>query len=391
MSNTCTGSDCSNKIAEYKNGIDKLLKRLRESENQRSEYEIQNLTLKQKLNRPSKSETKHFQRMFNLIHTLMDNHFEGKSKKDESIRDVFLGMIDSIWSLLAARYTDIDSWLDLKYLGTNLVETLTSFDQTQGPEKSEDLDTIANLKKGEEFKESDFKLEFNKENFAELTNELDTLKGETSRLTEKILEQNCVIKNLCKSFAKKLNKEKQQQILNTSNNSTATGPSSSSGRLSCSSNEISSGSFNLNSSQNTNPTLNTTCPDDKQNVDTRSAIRISTSQRDGVNVTTMSCPTCRKLVDMRRCSMEKFEKHIVACKEICTNVPPKGRDVNHPTELNINALQQRKWSGSSIASNSSSNSSSNQQVSGQSRPSSDQNSKNYMIIQDFKATPRKRL
>ena len=70
-------------------------------------------------------------------------------------------MIDSIWSLLAARYTDIDSWLDLKYLGTNLVETLTSFDQTQGPEKSEDLDTIANLKKGEEFKESDFKLEFN--------------------------------------------------------------------------------------------------------------------------------------------------------------------------------------------------------------------------------------
>ena len=36
-------------------------------------------------------------------------------------------MIDSIWSLLAARYSDPDSWLDLKYIGTNLVERLTTY------------------------------------------------------------------------------------------------------------------------------------------------------------------------------------------------------------------------------------------------------------------------
>ena len=75
MSSSCTGVDCSNKIAEYKNGIDKLLKRLRDSENTKSEYEIQNLTLKQKLNRPSKIESKHFQQIFNLIQDLIQIFF----------------------------------------------------------------------------------------------------------------------------------------------------------------------------------------------------------------------------------------------------------------------------------------------------------------------------
>lgn len=79
MSNSCTGSDCSNKIAEYKKHIDKLLKRLRESENQRSEYEINNVEMKKKLLHPSKTESKHFQRIFNLIQILIDNYF-GKLK-----------------------------------------------------------------------------------------------------------------------------------------------------------------------------------------------------------------------------------------------------------------------------------------------------------------------
>jgi len=80
MSNSCTGTDCSNKLAEYKNGIDKLLKRLRDSEHQKSEYEILNLTLKQKLNRPSKIESKHFQRIFNLIQILIDDYFGNKTE-----------------------------------------------------------------------------------------------------------------------------------------------------------------------------------------------------------------------------------------------------------------------------------------------------------------------
>lgn len=393
MSNSCTGTDCSNKIAEYKNGIDKLLKRLRESENQRSEYEIQNLTLKQKLNRPSKSETKHFQRMFNLIQTLMDT-YSGNCKKDESIRDVFLAMIDSIWSLLAVRYTDIDSWLDLKYLGTNLVETLTKYEQTQCLEETDDhiYETLSNLKKDGEFNESNAILEFSKENFIELNKELDSLRIETTKLSEKILEQNCVIKNLCKSFAKKLKieKQQQQQILNTSSTSTTTVPSSSSGRLSSSSNEISSGSFN--SSQNTNHNSSGNCLNEKHSTDTRGPVRIFPSQRDGSGAATMTCHTCRKLVDARRCPVEKFEKHILACKDTCTNVQLKEREINNQADQNTNTPQQRKWSGSSMASNSSSNSSSNNQASSQRRSSdSSNNSKNYMIIQSFEPKPRKRL
>lgn len=75
MSSSCTGSDCSNKLAEYKKHIDKLLRRLRESENQRSEYEINNVEMKKKLLHPSKTESKHFQRIFNLIQILIDNYF----------------------------------------------------------------------------------------------------------------------------------------------------------------------------------------------------------------------------------------------------------------------------------------------------------------------------
>ena len=82
---------------------------------------------------------------------------EGKSKKEDSIRDVFLGVIDSIWSLLAARYTDNDSWLDLKYLGTSIVEALANLEMpptTDMPKNISDehiYETLSNLKKGEEF------------------------------------------------------------------------------------------------------------------------------------------------------------------------------------------------------------------------------------------------
>ncbi len=79
MSSSCTGVDCSSKLAEYKNGIDKLLKRLRDSEHTKSEYEILNLTLKQKLNRPSKTESKHFQQIFNLIQELIGIYFSKKN------------------------------------------------------------------------------------------------------------------------------------------------------------------------------------------------------------------------------------------------------------------------------------------------------------------------
>jgi hypothetical protein len=82
---------------------------------------------------------------------------EGKSKREDSIRDVFLGVIDSIWSLLAARYTDNDSWLDLKYLGTSIVEALANLElppTTDMPKNISDehiYETLSNLKKGEEF------------------------------------------------------------------------------------------------------------------------------------------------------------------------------------------------------------------------------------------------
>ena len=83
MSNSCTGSDCSNKLAEYKKHIDKLLKRLRDSENQRSEYEILNVQMTKKLLHPSKTESKHFQRIFNLIQILIDSYF-GNQKKSKN-------------------------------------------------------------------------------------------------------------------------------------------------------------------------------------------------------------------------------------------------------------------------------------------------------------------
>jgi hypothetical protein len=34
-------------------------------------------------------------------------------------------MVESIWSILNSRYNDVDSWLDLKYMGTNLIQKLT--------------------------------------------------------------------------------------------------------------------------------------------------------------------------------------------------------------------------------------------------------------------------
>lgn len=88
-----------------------------------------------------------------------------------------------------------------------------------------------------------------------LNKEVDSLRKQTTMMREKIVEQNCLIKNMCKTFSKKLQDEQHQQQhsqLNTSNNTTTTTTTTSSVRLSSSSinnNESSSGFFNLNSSQ----------------------------------------------------------------------------------------------------------------------------------------------
>jgi len=410
MSSSCTGSDCANKIAEYKNGIDKLLKRLRDSENQKAEHEILNLTLKQKLNRPSKTESKHFQRLFTFIQSLVENYF-GKSKKDDSIRDIFLGMIDSIWSLLAARYSDIDSWLDLKYLGTNLVENLANFELPSSPSilsidnsrhNSTDehvYETLAYLKKENELQRSNKslysnedinKFESNKVNFSELNKELECLRKETNVLHEKIQEQNYFIKNLVKLFSQKLKSEKQQNHNENhviTNLNTTTNTTSSSVRLSSCSNDISSGSFNLNTSQGTNNNINTfssSCPNDKY-IDGRGSVRSPLSMtREG---TTFVCPTCKVPVDSRRCSVEKFEKHVAACKDTSTNVHLKERSNKNDTITN------RKYSGSSsMASNSSGSNSSSTPPNLTTRRSSDSsNGKNYILINNFEPKPRKRL
>ena len=92
-------------------------------------------------------------------------------------------------------------------------------------------------------------------NLKELNKEVELLRKQTTMMREKIFEQNCVIKNMCKSFSKKLQVDKeqqqqQQQQLNTSSNTTTTTTTTTSSvRLSSCSNEVSSGSFNLNSSQ----------------------------------------------------------------------------------------------------------------------------------------------
>lgn len=405
MSNSCcNGSDCANKIAEYKNGIDKLLKRLRDSENLKSEYEIANLTLKQKLNRPSKTESKNFQRMFTLIQSLIENYF-GKSKKDDSIRDIFLGMIDSIWSLLAARYSDIDSWLDLKYLGTNLVENLanlelpSSLDNSRNNSTSEHVyETLSDLKKGNELNkllfsnEENDQFEFNKFNFTELNKELECMKKETNILHEKIQDQNGFIKNLIKLYAQKEAKlysqiDNLQQKHNVTNLNTTANTTSSSVRLSECSNDISSGSFNLNTSQGTtNNTLSSSCPklNDKY-IDGRGVIRspLSMTNREG---TTFVCPTCKVPVDSRRCSVEKFEKHVAACKNSSTNVHLKN-ERNNKNETSTHC----KYSGSSFSGSSNSSTPPNSGTPPNRRSSDSSNGKNYIVINNFEPKPRKRL
>lgn len=84
---------------------------------------------------------------------------KGKSQKEESIRDIFLNMVDSIWTLLDIRYTDSSSWIDLKISGTNIVEALANFElpvslpsEMASKNLSDDhiYETLSNLKKGEE-------------------------------------------------------------------------------------------------------------------------------------------------------------------------------------------------------------------------------------------------
>ena len=53
--------------------MDKLLMRLRESEREKSEYIISNITLKQQLNQPNQIENKNFTRLFNDIEHLSNN------------------------------------------------------------------------------------------------------------------------------------------------------------------------------------------------------------------------------------------------------------------------------------------------------------------------------
>ncbi len=60
-------------------------------------------------------------------------------------------MIESIWSILGSRYSDLDSWLDLKYLGASLVEKITHQQSIPSPSPSQNkneeniYETLANL------------------------------------------------------------------------------------------------------------------------------------------------------------------------------------------------------------------------------------------------------
>ena len=76
---SCTNQECVNKFTEYKYGIDKLLMRLRESEREKSEHIISNITLKQQLNQPNQIENKHFTKLLNDIEHL-SNNFIGNNK-----------------------------------------------------------------------------------------------------------------------------------------------------------------------------------------------------------------------------------------------------------------------------------------------------------------------
>lgn len=380
MSTSCNTTECQLKFVEYKNSIDKLLKRLRDSEQQKGEYEIYNLTLKHKLKRPAKTESKHFEKLFEYIDTLIHNYF-GKEEINQSIRDTFLGMIDSIWSLLAARYSDPDSWLDLKYIGTNLVERLTTYKHqaTVEAEKQSNehiYETLSELKAANRQKkipDTSNDLEFNKVNIVELNHEIEFLKKQSKVLNKKLVEQNCFIKNLIGSFQHNLKAEKRD-----ANNS-----STSSGRLSTCSNEVSSESINFNSSQVTTGTLSSSCPSDR-NAEGRGSVRnLMGSNKD---FSTFTCPHCKIPIDSNRCPIEKFERHVQACKD--TNI-------NEHLKENIDSKTSRWYSsGTSMASNSSS--SGNMHMASQQRVKHDsinnnRDSKNYLIIQNFEPKPRKRL
>ncbi len=62
-------------------------------------------------------------------------------------------MIDSLWSLLASRYSDLDSWLDLKYMGTHIVENLMKLMDNNAENKEQAAEnvyeTLANLKEAQ--------------------------------------------------------------------------------------------------------------------------------------------------------------------------------------------------------------------------------------------------
>ena len=62
-------------------------------------------------------------------------------------------MIDSLWSLLASRYNDLDSWLDLKYMGTHIVENLMKLMDNSAANKEQlaenAYETLFNLKEAQ--------------------------------------------------------------------------------------------------------------------------------------------------------------------------------------------------------------------------------------------------
>lgn len=373
MSNSCTGVDCLNTIGN-------LIDQLRDTEKERDDYETRNTHYKRQLKRPSKTESMFFQKIFNSMQILIDCYF-GKNKKEDTIRQIFLDMIDSVWSLLATRYSDKDAWLDLKYLGSNIVEKLanlelsSSVSQDTGKKNinEQEFDTIDFLKKETQKSAADKLLkESKKVDLTELNNDLEFFKKETNLLKTKVNEQNAIIKNLIKSFTVKLNSEKKSTSTNT--NVTALNTTTSS---------VSSSSFNLtNTSQ---VTTSIASPTSDKMIDSRGYFR-STSSLNKDSASTLVCPVCKVLVDQRRCSIEKFERHVQACKESFSNAHLKElvNDQLPPSPISPN----RKSIGSTVSQ--SSNSSGNLPPQNNTRRPLPE-SPNYMIIQNFEAKPRKRL
>jgi len=64
------------------------------------------------------------------------------------------------------------------------------------------------------------------------------------------------------------------------------------------------------------------CPSDKTNNNDigrgplRSPLSMSKEQSPSNK---LACPSCKLLVDVRRTSVDMFEKHVVMCKNTCTN------------------------------------------------------------------------